>query len=81
MVTFTLDLFQNIHEELTPVATDKYLGGTDDPAIKKDLFLDLIADGMFGVPSVNVAHRHRGESQKVDRRRTLTAPASHCILS
>ncbi|XP_007466883.1 PREDICTED: liver carboxylesterase-like [Lipotes vexillifer] len=49
----------NIHEELTPVATDKYLGGTEDPAIKKDLFLDLIADGMFGVPSVNVARRHR----------------------
>ncbi|XP_029058898.1 liver carboxylesterase 1-like isoform X2 [Monodon monoceros] len=49
----------NIHEELTPVATDKYLGGMDNPAIKKDLFLDLIADGMFGVPSVNVARRHR----------------------
>ncbi|KAB0390925.1 hypothetical protein E2I00_019446, partial [Balaenoptera physalus] len=49
----------NIHEELTPVATGKYLGGTDDPAKKKNLFLDLIADGMFGVPSVNVAHRHR----------------------
>ncbi|OWK15676.1 hypothetical protein Celaphus_00004130, partial [Cervus elaphus hippelaphus] len=34
-------------------------GGTDDPVKKKGLFLDLIADGMFGVPSVNVARRHR----------------------
>ncbi|XP_057567540.1 liver carboxylesterase-like [Hippopotamus amphibius kiboko] len=49
----------NIPEELAPVATEKYLGGTDDPAKKKDLFLDLIADGMFGVPSVNVARHHR----------------------
>ncbi|XP_024606350.1 liver carboxylesterase 1-like, partial [Neophocaena asiaeorientalis asiaeorientalis] len=49
----------NIPEELTTVAADKYLGGTDDPARKKDLFLDLIADGMFGVPSVNVARHHR----------------------
>ncbi|XP_057567616.1 liver carboxylesterase-like isoform X1 [Hippopotamus amphibius kiboko] len=49
----------NIPEELVPVVTDKYLGGTDDPAKKKDLFLDLIADGIFGVPSVNVARRHR----------------------
>ncbi|XP_067574394.1 liver carboxylesterase-like isoform X3 [Pseudorca crassidens] len=49
----------SIPEELATVAADKYLGGTDDPAIKKDLFLDLIADGMFGVPSVNVARRHR----------------------
>uniref|UniRef100_A0A8C6B803 Carboxylic ester hydrolase n=1 Tax=Monodon monoceros TaxID=40151 RepID=A0A8C6B803_MONMO len=49
----------SIPEELTTVAADKYLGGTDDPARKKDLFLDLIADGMFGVPSVNVARHHR----------------------
>ncbi|XP_057566721.1 liver carboxylesterase-like isoform X10 [Hippopotamus amphibius kiboko] len=49
----------HIPEELAPVATEKYLGGTDDPVKKKDLFLDLIADGIFGVPSVNVARRHR----------------------
>ncbi|CAN0022241.1 unnamed protein product [Rangifer tarandus platyrhynchus] len=49
----------SIPEELAPVATDKYLGGTDDPVKKKGLFLDLIGDGMFGVPSVNVARRHR----------------------
>ncbi|XP_017917494.1 PREDICTED: liver carboxylesterase isoform X3 [Capra hircus] len=49
----------NIPEQLAPVATDKYLGGTDDPVKKKGLFLDLIGDVMFGVPSVNVARHHR----------------------
>ncbi|KAM9756439.1 liver carboxylesterase-like isoform 3-T3 [Dama dama] len=49
----------NIPEELTPVAADKYLGGTHDPVKKKDLFLDLIADVVFGVPSVNVARHYR----------------------
>ncbi|XP_053458010.1 liver carboxylesterase 1-like isoform X2 [Nycticebus coucang] len=48
-----------IPEELTSVVIEKYLGGTDDPVKKKDLFLDLIADVMFGVPSVNVARHHR----------------------
>ncbi|KAM4801397.1 liver carboxylesterase 1-like isoform X1 [Urocitellus parryii] len=49
----------NLSEELTPVATEKYLGGTDDPVRKKDLFLDLIADVVFGIPSVTVARGHR----------------------
>ncbi|XP_058383818.1 liver carboxylesterase-like isoform X2 [Diceros bicornis minor] len=49
----------NIPEELTPVATEKYLGGTDDPVKKKDLFLDLIGDVMFCVPSVTLARLHR----------------------
>ncbi|XP_040109948.1 liver carboxylesterase 1 isoform X2 [Oryx dammah] len=49
----------NIPEELAPVATDKYLGGTHDPAQKEDLLLDLIGDGLFGVPSVNTARYHR----------------------
>lgn len=56
------------------MATDKYLGGTDDPVKKKGLFLDLIADVMFGVPSVNMARRHRGESRTLNRRRS---PPSH----
>ena len=81
MVTLPFDLFQNIPEELAPVATDKYLGGTHDPVQKKDLLLDLIADGLFGVPSVNTARYHRGESSSLYRRGTLTPPASHCILS
>ncbi|KAM6176706.1 liver carboxylesterase 1-like [Erethizon dorsatum] len=51
--------FVNISEELTPVATEKYLGGTDDPVKKRELFLDLLADLMFGVPSVTVARGHR----------------------
>uniref|UniRef100_H0XC63 Carboxylic ester hydrolase n=2 Tax=Otolemur garnettii TaxID=30611 RepID=H0XC63_OTOGA len=48
-----------IPEELTSVAIEKYLGGTDDPVKKKDLFLDLTADVVIGVPSVNVARYHR----------------------
>uniref|UniRef100_A0A8C0WZI3 Carboxylic ester hydrolase n=1 Tax=Castor canadensis TaxID=51338 RepID=A0A8C0WZI3_CASCN len=49
----------NISEEKIPVAIEKYLGGTDDLFKKKDLFLDLIADVMFGVPSVIVSCVHR----------------------
>ncbi|XP_021577029.2 liver carboxylesterase 1 isoform X2 [Ictidomys tridecemlineatus] len=49
----------NLSEELTPVATEKYLGGTDDPVRKKELFLDLMGDVLFGVPSVMVARDHR----------------------
>ncbi|XP_062033746.1 liver carboxylesterase 1-like [Lepus europaeus] len=49
----------NISKELTPVATEKYLGRTDDLIKKKDLFLDLIGDVLFGVPSVIVARHHR----------------------
>uniref|UniRef100_A0A8C9QHJ7 Carboxylesterase type B domain-containing protein n=1 Tax=Spermophilus dauricus TaxID=99837 RepID=A0A8C9QHJ7_SPEDA len=49
----------NLSEELTPVATEKYLGGTDDPVRKKELLLDLIADVVFGIPSVTVARGHR----------------------
>ncbi|KAI4571818.1 hypothetical protein MJG53_013924 [Ovis ammon polii x Ovis aries] len=49
----------NIPEELAPVFTEKYLGGTQDPAQKEDLLLDLIGDGLFCVPSVNTARYHR----------------------
>uniref|UniRef100_A0A452G618 Carboxylic ester hydrolase n=1 Tax=Capra hircus TaxID=9925 RepID=A0A452G618_CAPHI len=59
VVTLPFDLFQNIPEELAPVFTDKYLGGTQDPAQKEDLLLDLIGDGLFCVPSVNTARYHR----------------------
>ncbi|XP_029414081.1 carboxylesterase 1D-like [Nannospalax galili] len=59
-----------ISENLIPAATEKYLGGTDDLVKKKDLFLDLIADVMFGVPSVLVSRGHRGESHMLDGRGT-----------
>lgn len=62
------DPLQKISENMIPVATEKYLGGTDDPAKKKDLFLDLIADVIFGVPSVMVSRGHRGEFQVLDGR-------------
>uniref|UniRef100_A0A8C0WY75 Carboxylesterase type B domain-containing protein n=1 Tax=Castor canadensis TaxID=51338 RepID=A0A8C0WY75_CASCN len=48
-----------ISEELTPVATEKYLEGADDPVKKKDLFLDLMADVAVGVPSVILSRGHR----------------------
>lgn len=53
---------------MIPVVTEKYLGGTDDPAKKKDLFQDLVADVIFGVPSVMVSRSHRGEFQVSDGR-------------
>ncbi|XP_031196723.1 liver carboxylesterase 1 [Mastomys coucha] len=49
----------NISETLIPAAIEKYLGGTDDPITMTDLFLDLIGDVMFGVPSVIVSRSHR----------------------
>lgn len=49
----------NIPEELTPVAAEKYLGGTDDPVKKKDRFLDMMGDVLFGVPAVIIARGHR----------------------
>ncbi|XP_060248196.1 liver carboxylesterase 1-like isoform X2 [Meriones unguiculatus] len=49
----------NISKELTPVATEKYLGGSDCPNRKKDLFLDMMGDVLFAVPSVIVARYHR----------------------
>ncbi|EGV97339.1 Liver carboxylesterase 1 [Cricetulus griseus] len=49
----------NISKELTPVATEKYLGGSDNPYKKKNLFLDMMGDVLFTVPSVIVARYHR----------------------
>ncbi|XP_024205613.2 liver carboxylesterase 1 isoform X1 [Pan troglodytes] len=51
--------FVRIPKELIPEAIEEYLGGTDDPVKKKDLFLDLMGDVLFGVPSVTVARNHR----------------------
>lgn len=64
--------FQNVSENLIPAATEMYLGRTDDLVEKKSLFLDLMADVMFGVPSVIVARSHRGESG--ERSRTMNSP-------
>nr|XP_034796085.2 liver carboxylesterase 1-like isoform X2 [Pan paniscus] len=49
----------HIPKELIPEAIAKYLGGTDDPVKKKDLFLDLMGDVILGVPSVILARNHR----------------------
>ncbi|KAK7806261.1 LOW QUALITY PROTEIN: hypothetical protein U0070_023876, partial [Myodes glareolus] len=53
-----------IPENLIQVAAKKYLEWTNDPTKKKDMFLDLIADVIFGVPSVMVSHGHRGTSMQ-----------------
>ncbi|XP_040838055.1 liver carboxylesterase 1-like [Ochotona curzoniae] len=55
----SFDLFQNISKELIPMAIEKYLGGTDDPVQKKGLFMDMMGDLLFCVPSVVVARYHR----------------------
>lgn len=49
----------DIPEAFTPVITEKYLGKISDPVKKKDRFLDMMGDLMFGVPSVIVARSHR----------------------
>nr|XP_020138443.1 liver carboxylesterase 1-like isoform X4 [Microcebus murinus] len=51
--------FTGIPEELTSVAIEEYLGGTDDLVKKRERFLDLIGDVLLGVPSVIVARQHR----------------------
>ncbi|CAO2610551.1 Carboxylesterase 1D [Lemmus lemmus] len=49
----------NISKELTPVAIEKYLGESDCSDKKKSLFLDMMGDVLFAVPSVIVARYHR----------------------
>lgn len=50
------------------MATEKYLGGTDDPVKKKDLFMDLLGDAIFVFTAVAVARPNRGESQRLDQK-------------
>ncbi|XP_036605407.1 liver carboxylesterase 1-like [Trichosurus vulpecula] len=47
-----------IPKDLTPILTKEYLGMTNDPIKRKDLFINLIGDLMFGIPSVRVARFH-----------------------
>ncbi|XP_069848430.1 liver carboxylesterase 1-like isoform X3 [Dipodomys merriami] len=49
----------SLSEKLIPVIIEKYLEGTDDPTQTRDRFLDLLADMVFGVPSVIVSRGHR----------------------
>ncbi|XP_043840188.1 liver carboxylesterase 1-like [Dromiciops gliroides] len=48
-----------IPKDLTPVITEEYLGMTEDPVKKKGLFLNMIGDLMFGIPSIRAARLHR----------------------
>ncbi|XP_029417921.1 carboxylesterase 1C-like isoform X2 [Nannospalax galili] len=49
-----------ISENLIPVATEKYLGGSDDPVKNKERLLDLFGDVLMGVPSVLMSRGLRG---------------------
>lgn len=60
------------------MATEKYLGGSDCPDKKKDLFLDMMGDVLFAVPSVIAARYHRGEFWELDNRGTLTPSTVKC---
>lgn len=42
----------NISESVIPAIIEKYLRGTDDPAKKKELLLDMFSDVFFGIPAV-----------------------------
>lgn len=62
MVTWLLTktaYFFDIPEDGIPAAIEKYSLDTDDPVRNRDLFLELIGDLMFGVPSVIVSRSHR----------------------
>uniref|UniRef100_A0A8C6R322 Carboxylic ester hydrolase n=1 Tax=Nannospalax galili TaxID=1026970 RepID=A0A8C6R322_NANGA len=48
-----------ISEDIIPAATERYLGGVDDPVRNRDRFLELIGDVLFGVPSVITSRGHR----------------------
>uniref|UniRef100_A0A6I8NCF1 Carboxylic ester hydrolase n=1 Tax=Ornithorhynchus anatinus TaxID=9258 RepID=A0A6I8NCF1_ORNAN len=49
----------NISKDRVPAVVEGYLGVTDDPARNKLLFLDMMGDLMFGIPSVRTARFHR----------------------
>ncbi|XP_013371550.1 PREDICTED: carboxylesterase 1D-like isoform X2 [Chinchilla lanigera] len=49
----------NFSGDVMPVVFEKYIGGTNDSAEKHERFMDLIADVVFGVPSVITARGHR----------------------
>ncbi|XP_027725192.1 liver carboxylesterase 1-like [Vombatus ursinus] len=47
-----------IPKDLTPVLTKEYLGMTNDPMKRKELFTKLLGDLVFGIPSVRLARFH-----------------------
>nr|XP_004664926.2 carboxylesterase 1E-like isoform X1 [Jaculus jaculus] len=49
----------NVPEKMIPVATERYLRGSNDPVKNRELLLELIGDVVFGVPSVIVSRGHR----------------------
>ena len=47
---------------MIPAVIKEYLGGAEDIVKNRDLFVDLIGDVLFAVPSVIVARHCRGET-------------------
>uniref|UniRef100_F6U555 Carboxylic ester hydrolase n=1 Tax=Monodelphis domestica TaxID=13616 RepID=F6U555_MONDO len=56
-----LPTLQKIPKVLTLMITEEYLGVTNDPVRKKSLFLDVLGDLTFWIPTVILARLHRGE--------------------
>ncbi|XP_043840187.1 liver carboxylesterase 1-like [Dromiciops gliroides] len=48
-----------IPKVLTPVITEEYLGGTQDPVKKKTLFLEMLGDLTFWIPTVILGRLNR----------------------
>lgn len=67
-------LFQDIPEDIIPVAIEKYRKGSDDPIKIRDGILAFIGDVSFCIPSVMVSRDHRGESIGEWRRVTCFGP-------
>ncbi|CAO2610493.1 Liver carboxylesterase 1, partial [Lemmus lemmus] len=51
--------FLNVPEDVIPAAIKEYLEEAEDLIKNRDLFVDLIGDVLFAVPSVIVARHHR----------------------
>ncbi|XP_043840189.1 liver carboxylesterase 1-like [Dromiciops gliroides] len=47
-----------IPKDLTPILIDECIGMTNNPIKRKELFEDLMADLIFGIPSVRLARLH-----------------------
>ncbi|XP_072488358.1 liver carboxylesterase 1-like isoform X2 [Notamacropus eugenii] len=48
-----------IPKVLTPMITEEYLGGTNDPILKKSQFLEMLGDLTFWIPTVTLGRLHR----------------------
>ncbi|XP_020840862.1 liver carboxylesterase 1-like [Phascolarctos cinereus] len=52
-----------IPKVLTPMITEEYLGGTSDPVKKKSLFLEMLGDLTFWIPTVILGRLNRDSGE------------------